>query len=125
MIKDVHINNPKPLLKGDGFPNRDGTFARGLREHRHFEGTVVAWRSPSRVVGASVLYHFLVGLASPQQVSGSLVGDGDHSLKCPTAYTLGRFPVRRVNLVQLQIRRQTLEDSGGGSTRGLEYAPRT
>jgi hypothetical protein len=35
-----------------------------LREHRHFEGTVVAWRSPSRVVGDSVLYHSLLGMAS-------------------------------------------------------------
>jgi hypothetical protein len=29
----------------------------------------------------NVLYHSLLGLASPQQVSGSLAGDGDNSLK--------------------------------------------
>jgi hypothetical protein len=32
-------------------------------------------------VDDNVLYHSLLGLASPQQVSGSLVGDGDNPLK--------------------------------------------
>ncbi len=32
-------------------------------------------------VGDSVLYHSLLGLASPQQASGSVAGDEDYSLK--------------------------------------------
>lgn len=38
MIKDVHINNPKPLLKVDGIPSRDFTFAARLAQ------TPVFWR---------------------------------------------------------------------------------
>jgi hypothetical protein len=33
MIKDVHINNPSPLLERDEIRSR---FAHGLREHRYF-----------------------------------------------------------------------------------------
>ena len=46
------------------------------------------------VVDANVLYRSLLGSASPEPISGSLVGDGDHSIKGPAAIwhsdTLGR-----------------------------------
>jgi hypothetical protein len=49
--------------------------------------TVQGLCHPSRLrdVGDSVLYHSPSGSASPQQVSGSVAGDGDHSLKWITA----------------------------------------
>jgi hypothetical protein len=37
--------------------------------------------APSAIVNDNVLYHSLSGLASPQQVSASLAGDEDYSLK--------------------------------------------
>jgi hypothetical protein len=36
---------------------------------------------PPSIVNDNVLYRLLPGLASPQQVSGSVAGDGDHSLE--------------------------------------------
>src|SRR5580698_347172 len=63
MIKDVHINNPKSVAEADGIPSR---FTHGLRERRHFREAVAPWRSPSRVVGDSVLYHSLSALASAE-----------------------------------------------------------
>jgi hypothetical protein len=62
MIKDVHINNPKPLLNGDRIPFRTGSFAQSFRITDILE-TVVAGKvreiAIAREVGDSVLYHSL------------------------------------------------------------------
>jgi hypothetical protein len=68
-MKNVHTNSPGPGINEDGIPSRDTTLAHGLSEHRHLGGALVAWRSPLRVVGDSVLYHSLLGLARPREIS--------------------------------------------------------
>ena len=69
-----HQTTPSTLLNRDGIPSRDGKFAHGLHEHRHFGGAVVAWRSPPRVVGDSAL-SFTTWLGKPAIDLGSLVRD--------------------------------------------------
>jgi hypothetical protein len=54
MIKDVHINNRESHSKRDRIPDRDARFSVGPEGRRTFEGAVVAWRSPWRVLGDSV-----------------------------------------------------------------------
>jgi hypothetical protein len=44
---DVHINNPKFLLKKDGIPHRDDAFPRDFREHELFGGAIV---TPATVI---------------------------------------------------------------------------
>ena len=67
MIKDVHTNNPKPLLKGDRIPCRHGSFARSFQTMDILERVwleKVRETMIAREVGDSVLYHSLLGVAS-------------------------------------------------------------
>jgi hypothetical protein len=75
MIKDAHINNPKPLLKGDRIRAGPARSRRASRIADILE-TVVAGKvreiAIARNVGDSVLYHSLIGLASDQQMFGGM-----------------------------------------------------
>src|ERR1700722_10489096 len=84
MIEDVHINNPKSVAEGDGIPSR---FTHGLRERRHFREAVAHWRSPSCVVGDSVLYHSLLGVCRLNDVwcARARIGDRTGLAKPPSA----------------------------------------
>src|SRR6266567_1526036 len=66
MIKDVHINNPKPLLKAIEF-RVDAAHSRGASELMDILEAVVAGKvretAIEREVGDSVLYHSLIELA--------------------------------------------------------------
>jgi hypothetical protein len=79
MIKDVHINNPKPLLEGGSNSCRTGSFAQSFPDCRYILETVVAGKvreiAIARNVGDSVLYHSIIGLATClQEVLGRLPG---------------------------------------------------
>jgi hypothetical protein len=58
MIKDVHINNPKPLLKGIEFRVYVAHSQESFRDYGYFEAVVAGKvrEMRSREVGDSVLY---------------------------------------------------------------------
>jgi hypothetical protein len=68
MMKNVHINNPKPLLKAIEF-RVDAAHSRGASELMDILEAVVAGKvretAIEREVGDSVLYHSLAGFPPP------------------------------------------------------------
>ena len=79
MIKDVHINNPE-------LPFQGGSNSESIRLNRAGRSRITKILKPvatgkvrmiviAREVGDSVLYHLLLGLVSPQQVSRGYLGE--------------------------------------------------
>jgi hypothetical protein len=112
MIKDVHISNPNPRLRGD----RNSVPMRLIRAE--LSRLRIFWRRlwpaklgklRSRAVGDSVLYHSLFGLASPQQGFGGI---------CPRCWSI--VQVKRPQFVNTRRLLVTDAKMDGSPTRSLQ-----